>query len=222
MQCGEKDHWHEPLKNVINLVGQTTTRELIRLMHYAGGVVCPVTFAMHLAAAVETRPGRPPLRPCVVIAGGRDAAHWEAYPGHQFLQVIGMLACCQSGGCWKSRCQPVGDGDEKDRDLCEQPVQIRSDLRIARCMAMITPGEVDQAIERYLPLHMPAGHDAVFSEAGTPRLFGNANSVAVAAAAARSNGDDRRLVPLPDRTRPRNRSQGPRIPGGNLSRRRTA
>src|SRR4051812_3861907 len=85
VQCGELGHWHPPLRNVINLVGKTTTRQFVRLVFHSAGVVCPVTFAMHAAAAVETRPGRPPLRPCMVIAGGREPTHWEAYPHHQYI-----------------------------------------------------------------------------------------------------------------------------------------
>src|SRR5665213_2165936 len=135
---------------VVNLVGKTDTRAFIRLMHHADGVVCPVTFAMHLAAAVETRPGRPRHRPCVVIAGGREPTHWEAYPHHQYLSMVGALPCCADGGCWKSRCQLVGDGDAKDRhDVCVEPVQITPDLRIPRCMDMITPRHVIDRIEHY-------------------------------------------------------------------------
>ena len=63
VQCGERDHWHLPLKNVINLVGETDIRQFVRLMHHADGVLCPVTFAMHLAAAVEAKPGRPRTEP---------------------------------------------------------------------------------------------------------------------------------------------------------------
>lgn len=151
VQCGEEGHWHPRLQGVVDLVGKTSTREFVRLMHHAAGVVCPVTFAMHLAAAVPVRPGRPRNRPCVVIAGGREPVHWEAYPYHQFLSTVGMLSCCADGGCWKSRCQPVGDGDAKDRhDLCENPVQIRPDLRIPKCMHMITPADVIRRIELYL------------------------------------------------------------------------
>ncbi len=95
LQCGESHHWHQPLRHVTNLVGKTSLRDFVRLMYHAEGVICPVTFAMHLAAAVETKPGRPPLRPCVVIAGGREPPHWEAYPGHQFLHTVSML--CHGG-----------------------------------------------------------------------------------------------------------------------------
>jgi ADP-heptose:LPS heptosyltransferase/SAM-dependent methyltransferase len=150
VQCGEQGHWHKPLLGAINLVGKTGLRDFIRLMYHADGVVCPVTFAMHLAAAVETKPGRSRCRPCVVIAGGREPPHWEAYPQHQFISTVGTLSCCAEGGCWKSRCQLVGDGDEKDRhNLCDQPIQIAADLRIPRCMDMITPDEVIRRIELY-------------------------------------------------------------------------
>jgi ADP-heptose:LPS heptosyltransferase len=143
VQCGEAGHWHRLLDGVTNLVGRTNLREFVQLVHRADGVVCPVTFAMHLAAAVETPAAQRGTRPCVVIAGGREPAHWEAYPNHQFLSTNGALSCCLQGGCWKSRCQLVGDGDPKDRsDLCQQPVQVAPDLRIPRCMHMITPADV--------------------------------------------------------------------------------
>lgn len=150
VQCGEDGHWHLPLRGVVNLIGKTTMRQFVRLMYHADGVVCPVTLAMHLAAAVETKEGGRGSRPCVVVAGGREPAHWEAYPQHQVLSTNGALDCCRNGGCWKSRCQLVGDGDDKDsRDLCEQPVQVRPDLRIPRCMEMIRPQDVCRRIELY-------------------------------------------------------------------------
>jgi ADP-heptose:LPS heptosyltransferase len=151
VQCGEQGHWHPRLAGVVDLVGKTNLREFVRLMYHADGVLCPVTFAMHLAAAVETKPGRPRRRPCVVIAGGREPPHWEAYPHHQFIHTIGALPCCSDGGCWRSRCQLVGDGDDKDRrNVCEHPVQITPDLRIPRCMDMIRAEDVIRRIEWYL------------------------------------------------------------------------
>ncbi|HWB14147.1 MAG TPA: glycosyltransferase family 9 protein, partial [Pirellulales bacterium] len=148
VQCGEAGHWHPRLNGVIDLVGRTSLRDFVLLMHHATGVLCPVTFAMHLAAAVEPRPGRP-RRSCVVVAGGREPAHWEQYPGHHFLHTIGSLPCCASDPCWRSRCQLVGDGDEKDRrEVCERPVQVTPDLRIPECMELITPTDVIRAIDR--------------------------------------------------------------------------
>ncbi len=153
VQCGQADHWHPPLKNVINLIGKTSLRQFLRMVYHAYGIVCPITFAMHAAAAVETPERR--MRPCVVIAGGREPVHWEQYPGHQFLHTIGILDCCATGGCWKNRCQKVGDGDLKDaRELCKYPVDISNDLQIPKCMKMITPQEVIGAVERYVD-HFP-------------------------------------------------------------------
>jgi len=148
VQCGDRDHWHPPLRGTISMIGQTNLREFINLMYHADGVLCPVTFAMHLAAAVPLRPGQI-SRACVVIAGGREPTHWEMYPGHQFLHTQGALACCASGGCWKSRCQPMHDGNEMDQDLCTDPVAVGSDLLIPKCMNIITPQRVISAVELY-------------------------------------------------------------------------
>jgi len=97
VQVGEQGHWHPRLSGVIDLVGRTSTRDFVRLVYHADGVLCGVTFAMHLAAAVATKPGRPPRRACVVVAGGREPPHWEAYPQHQFLSTVGALPCCATG-----------------------------------------------------------------------------------------------------------------------------
>ncbi|PWT89412.1 MAG: ADP-heptose--LPS heptosyltransferase [Proteobacteria bacterium] len=146
VQVGESGHVHPPLRNVIDLRGKTDLRQLIRLVYHAQGVLCPVTLLMHLAAAIETRPGVPINRPCVVVAGGREPPHWEAYPHHQFLHRVGALRCCENGGCWKSRVVPLGDGDEKDRpeSCC---VDVVGDL--PRCMDLITAEDVIRAIEVY-------------------------------------------------------------------------
>lgn len=146
VQIGENGHRHPPLNGVIDLRGKTDLRQLVRLMYHAHGVLCPVTLAMHLAAAVEVKGGKPGNRPCVVIAGGREPVHWEAYPSHQFIHTVGALACCDIGGCWKSRTVPLGDGDTKDssQNLC---VDVVNDL--PRCMDMTTSDEVIRRIETY-------------------------------------------------------------------------
>jgi ADP-heptose:LPS heptosyltransferase len=150
VQCGEASHWHPPLRGVLNLVGKTDIRQFIRLMYHAQGVICPVTFAMHLAAAVEPGPRGPKNRPCIVIAGGREPPHWEAYPFHQYLSTLGMLPCCAEGACWKSRCQLVGDGDIKDQsNVCVDAVALSESLRIPRCMHMISAADVIRKIEMY-------------------------------------------------------------------------
>lgn len=147
VQVGERGHYHPPLRHVIDLRGKTDIRQLVRLVYHAHGVLCGVTFAMHLAAAVEFKAEPTRARPCVVIAGGREPPQWEAYPGHQFIHTLGQLPCCATGGCWKARTLPLLDGDEKDKpeNLCVKVVGI-----LPKCMSMITAEDVINRIESYL------------------------------------------------------------------------
>lgn len=146
VQVGEGGDYHPPLNHVLDLRGKTPLRELVQLVHNAQGVLCPVTQLMHLAAAVESKPGGPPNRPCVVVAGGREPPHWEAYPTHQFIHTVGALPCCASGGCWRARSVPLGDGDSKDEEkhLCVDAID-----GLPRCMDLITPQQVCERIEFY-------------------------------------------------------------------------
>ena len=160
VQCGQADHFHPNLKGVINLIGKTDPRQFIRLMYHAVGVLCPVTWAMHLAAAVETYRKRPTNRACVVLNGGREPVNWEAYPHHRFLAVNGALDCCEQGGCWRSRTFKLNDGDDKDNSLCSYPEEIDYEVRLPpkreprklmmpKCMNMIKAQDVIRAIESY-------------------------------------------------------------------------
>jgi ADP-heptose:LPS heptosyltransferase len=146
VQVGESHHHHPPVEGVIDLRGRTSLRQLIRLMYHAQGAISAVSLLMHLAAAVEVKPGMPKNRPCVVIAGGREPPHFTAYPHHQFIHTVGALRCCDNGGCWKARTVPLGDGDRKDEpgQLC---VDVVGDL--PRCMDMISADEVIRRIEWY-------------------------------------------------------------------------
>lgn len=174
VQVGQNGHHHPKLKGAIDLRGQTSLRELIRLVYHAQGVLCPVTALMHLTAAVETKRSRPANRPCVVVAGAREPAHWEAYPDHQFVHTNGMLPCCENGGCWKDRTVRLRDGDERDKrdHLCVKVVN-----NLPRCMDMITPEEVIRRIEMYFkggaikylsPRQRPAAVKGAFTTAHNP------------------------------------------------------
>jgi hypothetical protein len=163
VQCGESHHFHPELKGVINLIGKTDLRQFIRLVYHSAGVLCPVTFAMHAAAAVPVKDGMPLNRACVVVASGMEPFQWEAYPNHRYLALNGCLPCCDNGGCWKARCTKVKDLDEKNNDLCIYPIkvtpksvdiskfssQIDGDFQIPKCLDMIKPHDVIRAIERY-------------------------------------------------------------------------
>jgi ADP-heptose:LPS heptosyltransferase len=146
VQIGAASDMHPALDRVSDWRGQTTLRRLAQAMHHADGVLTPVSLPMHLAAAIE-RPSSARLLPCVVVAGGREPPHWEAYPHHQFIHTVGTLSCCAAGGCWKSRTAPLGDGTAEDlpESLC---VDVRGPL--PACMDMITPADVIRRIEMYL------------------------------------------------------------------------
>ncbi|SAL76580.1 glycosyltransferase family protein [Caballeronia telluris] len=146
VQVGENGHVHPRLRGVIDLRGKTSLRQLIRLVYHSQGALCPVTMMMHMAAAIECRPGLPRNRPCVVVAGGREPPQWEAYPHHQFLHRAGALRCCDNGGCWRSRAVPLGDGDEKDapENCCVDVVGT-----LPRCLDLITAEDAIRAIEVY-------------------------------------------------------------------------
>ncbi|HWN95705.1 MAG TPA: glycosyltransferase family 9 protein [Methylomirabilota bacterium] len=146
VQVGEIGHYHPPLEDVVDLRGRTDLRQLVRLVYHAQGVLCGVTALMHLAAAVPTRPDRAPVRAAVIIAGGREPTHWEAYPHHQFLHTIGALSCCATGGCWRARTRPLGDGEDADA-----PESLCSDVagELPRCMDMITADDVVRRMETY-------------------------------------------------------------------------
>lgn len=146
VQIGEKGHHHPKLNNTLDLRGKTTLRELVLLTYHSDGVLTPVSLPMHLAAAVEVKQCKPKNRACVVVAGGREPMHWEAYPHHQFLHTNGALLCCDKGGCWKTRVKPLNDNSEFDnpKRIC---VDVVKDL--PKCMDMISPGDVIRRIELY-------------------------------------------------------------------------
>jgi ADP-heptose:LPS heptosyltransferase len=161
VQCGatHTKHVHPPLNGVLNMVGQTeNVRDLWNIILHADGVICPVTGAMHIAAALK--------RPCVVIAGGREEPWFEAYVDnfkafgeaatpvpvpHKFLHTIGMLPCCDIQGCWKKRVVPLDQRDlhKKSYTLCRSPIRPVESHPVPECMHLITVDHVAEAIMDY-------------------------------------------------------------------------
>lgn len=147
---GKTVHFHPRLENTLCLAGFTTVRDMARLIYHAEGVICNITGAMHIAAALE--------KPCVVIGGGREEWWWIAYTAgignfgaelredvrisHKHLHTIGLLDCCKQRGCWK---------DNLDVDspvCCKYPLDI--DGQIApKCMDMISTEHVIEAVMSY-------------------------------------------------------------------------
>lgn len=162
-QVGKSAHTasHPIMKGAINLVDKTTLRELIWLVYHSNGVICGVTGLMHIAAALR--------KPCVVVAGGREAWWWDSYdrrafeqhkdgiseeyhryfplrPPHVYLDTLGRLPCCREGGCWKS-----GIGEMQPEKNCVDIVKperydpYRS-IPQPRCMTLIRPQDVLRAV----------------------------------------------------------------------------
>lgn len=144
VQVGEDnpEHTHKPLNGVIDMVGKTDLRELIRLTSHSQGAVCHVALQMHLQAAFQ--------KPCVVIAGGREPPRWEKYPNHRYLETNGLLECCAYDGCWLSGHKRFEDGKEENK-ICKNMVGWNGDLdnQRQRCMAMIEPQQVASEIMGY-------------------------------------------------------------------------
>lgn len=138
-QIGKESDLHPALTGVVNLVGKTSDRALIRLVYHAQGVLSGVTFLMHLAAAFE--------KPAVIVAGGREPRLWNSYPTQTLLATVGALDCCRRGGCWKSRVGAQNDGN--DGSLCERPMPTMPPA--GECMTRISPEFVARAVESYLP-----------------------------------------------------------------------
>jgi hypothetical protein len=154
VQVGSSDrgHWHPGLRGVLNLVGRTNLRDMLRLVHHSEGVICGITMAMHMAAALQ--------RPCVVLSGGREAWWWEAYVNenegfgpvasgnlempHKFLHTIGQLDCCQYHGCWKNKVVGLG----KDTSTCYYPIT-RDKQVVPKCMDMIQIEHVMDSVMSY-------------------------------------------------------------------------
>ena len=171
------NHVHPPLRNVTSLIGQTeNVRDLWNIILHSEGVICGVTGAMHIAAAFE--------RPCVVYGGGREEPWFEAYTNafgafgaearpvaveHKFLHTIGLLACCDTQGCWKRRTIPLDPQDltQRAHTMCTQPVRPEESHPVPRCQDLILSDHVVGAVMEYydqgiLP-PMPYPHLTVFS-----------------------------------------------------------
>ena len=141
VQIGDTSHNHPALSNVIDLRGKTDIRQLIRLVYHSRGGLGPITFLQHICAAFQ--------KPYIALLGGREPAIWVQYPLQHTLHTIGMLDCCATRSCWKSRVVPSDDlNDPKNLNTCKYPIRQAGALPVAKCMAMIMPDEVISIIRR--------------------------------------------------------------------------
>lgn len=143
---GDPDR-HPPLKNVVNCIGKTENRrDLVRLFYRSSGVVTPISFPMHLCSSLPMATGPQRLRPCVVIAGGRESTAMIQYPGHTIMSMIGKIDCALMGACLKVHVEDRQDSYKgPSQERCLRPQD-----GVAACMRMITPDKVIRAVEDYL------------------------------------------------------------------------
>lgn len=137
VQVGESGHNHPSLDGVINFVGKTNARQLIRLAYHSAGIICGESFLHHVAAALE--------KPCVCLASGMTPRSWQAYNGEAYLTMQGRMPCCKAGGCWKSK---VTQADGKG-NCCELPVFNVGSKPFPKCMTLIKPDQAIEAIDSY-------------------------------------------------------------------------
>lgn len=157
VQVGSADDEHPALDGVINLVGRTGHRDLMRVCFHAAGGLGPITYLQHLCAAFE--------KPYVALLGGREPVMWTQYPLQRTLHTLGMLPCCKTKACWKSRVIARGDGEPYDRSLCELPV-LDFSRPVGACMALIRPPEVIAAVEACLDGQAAASRPAKYGAIG--------------------------------------------------------
>lgn len=153
-----KDHYHPELRGVVNLVGKTDLRQLMHLVWRSSGIICPVTMLMHLSAALPDRKGG--IRPCIVTAGGREPASWEAYNGHHYISKVGAIPCAANGGCWKSKgtrlqCQQEIKQEKKLDSYCENVIKLDREIDgepflIPKCLQDTKPAHIISIIDEMI------------------------------------------------------------------------
>ena len=127
---GHKDHIHPKLKGVLDLVGKTDLRQLIRLAFHSHGSVGPISLQFTLSAAFGS--------PAVVIAAGKEGPRWHEFNWIRWLTTVGELECAKFDGCWlggqKGTCQDLVETDKG---------------KVPRCFEMIKPYMIVDAIKSY-------------------------------------------------------------------------
>jgi hypothetical protein len=127
------------LHNVLDLVGRTDIRTLLRVVAQSSGVLSSITGVMHAAAALG--------KPAVTVAGGIETPAFTHYrEGHSFLHTIGELGCCQTAGC--ERPYALGSGPE----ACKHQ-RFDGSVPTPLCMQLVSPF---RAVAEIRQRHVPA------------------------------------------------------------------
>lgn len=105
VQVGAGHHPCERIPGARDLVGLTGgLRSLVRLVYHSWAVISPVSFLMHLAAAL---PAKGDVRRHIITVAGGSESPWFYHYGpelnHYIIHTVGELDCCQAMGCWLRR-----------------------------------------------------------------------------------------------------------------------
>ena len=130
VQVGAKAHHHPKLSGVVDLIGRTTLRELVRLCAGAEFGVGGITAVGHFCAAFE--------KPYVCLVGGREPLSWIGYPTQISLNTHGLLSCCRTRACWKS----CVSSPEVNKN-CVLPVVDDAGCTVPQCLAMLKGAAID-------------------------------------------------------------------------------
>ncbi len=138
VQVGTPNEVHQPLDGVINQIGKTSIRELIRLVYHARFCVGPTTLLQHVAASLQ--------KPYVAILSGMEPLSWSSpYPTQVSLSSHGRLPCCRDRACWRARTVKLNDNCDQDKSLCALPMYNGAEF-VPTCMAMVTVDRVEEAV----------------------------------------------------------------------------
>jgi len=123
VQIGHKDHVHPKLTGVLNLIGKTDLRQLIRLIYHADGTVGPISLQFVASAAFG--------QPAVCVASSKEGPRWQRYNWIRYITNVGALPCAEFDGCWL--------GGEKGK--CHNLVKTDKGM-VSKCFEMIKPEEI--------------------------------------------------------------------------------
>ncbi|MBP5458947.1 MAG: hypothetical protein J6Y62_02045 [Clostridia bacterium] len=135
VQIGSRDarNLSPDLTGVLDWRGKSENlRMFLSMVYGCAGVITPPSGIMNIGAAFGKK--------MVVVTGAREAVSLTGYPNTEYVGS----ECCGFGPCRGCMSQTF----EKERP-CRNPV-VRRHQRYSRCMDMIKPGRVAEAVRRKL------------------------------------------------------------------------
>ena len=125
--------------NLIDKVGQTDIRQLLRLSSQSVGVITPVSLPMHAAACF--------YRAACVLTGGFEPLSWEHYWWMNTFGAQKRLLCCKDGGCWASNgCVSLNrEGYQRCMELLDIDLVCQTIVSWFTNQSTLSPGDIAHA-----------------------------------------------------------------------------